>query len=349
MTVPDAHKSLEDQPVPHRVRRAGQGRPLLEYVLETFKTTPADALEVAVRAGRFRLAPDGPVLHADSTLEAGQILLADVPAQVVADPWLGPPPEALDLLLHDDDLVVADKPAGLLSYPMGPRKIAAQSLVQRQLERMGQRWELRPSHRLDRETSGLLMWARHIVADRIIKKAFSQRRISKSYLALVRGRLEEPVLVDAPMGPSDGTIRVKQVVRKDGKEARTQFTPLGSFGGPGERGWSWVWVRPLTGRTHQIRVHLAHIGHPIVGDKIYCDDSIAFLRWWDGVLDDSDLQRLELPRQALHAWTMSLAHPMTGERLSLVAPAPPDIVAFAAARGGPSRLTPPTDPPIPEE
>ncbi len=347
MPTPDPLLPLEDQPVPHRVRRAGDGVELLPYVLQTFTTADPAALRVAVDEGRFWLAPDGPVLTATSRLEAGAILLARVPAQVVADPWLPPPPRTLSIIYKDDDLLVADKPAGLLSYPMGPRKIAALSIVERQLMGAMERWELRPSHRLDRETSGLLMWARHIEADRRIKKAFSRRAVSKTYLALVRGRLDEPVHVDAPMGPEGGEIRVRQAVRKDGKAAQTDVHPLGTFG-DGEQEWSWVQVRPRTGRTHQIRVHLAHLGHPIVGDKIYCDGGRAFLRWWDGDLDDSDLERLQLPRQALHAWTMSLAHPMSGEPLQLRAPLPADVVAFAQAHGGGPPLTDPSVQPMHE-
>jgi 23S rRNA pseudouridine1911/1915/1917 synthase len=258
------------------------------------------------------------------------MLLADLPGRTVEDPWLGPPPDELPLIYKDDDLVVADKAAGLLSYPLGPRKAAALTIVEQQLWRAGERWELRPSHRLDRETSGLLMWARNLEADRVIKEAFKKRRVSKTYLALVRGTLERATIVDAPMRKDrDGPIGVRSVVARDGRPAQTAVTPLSWFGS-----WTWVECRPITGRTHQIRVHLAHLGHPIVGDKIYCDDGVAFLRWWDGELDDSDLRRLGLKRQALHAWTMTLSHPRSRESLELAAPVPADMAAFARDRGG---------------
>jgi 23S rRNA pseudouridine1911/1915/1917 synthase len=81
-------------------------------------------------------------------------------------------------------------------------------------------------------------------------------------------------------------------------------------------------------------VHLASLGHPLVGDKLYVDDGAAFLKRWDGSLGEADIARLGLPRHALHAWTLGFAHPMTGEMLALRAPVPTDLLAFAAARGG---------------
>lgn len=323
-----------DGPIPHRVKGAGQGRELLDYVAETFTSATREDLQQAIDEGRFRL-KDGPILSAATELHAGQILLADLPPKTVDDPWLGVPPKTLPLLFKDEDVVVADKAAGLLSYPMGPRKVAAQSIVQDQLWAAGEPWELRPSHRLDRETSGLLMWTRNLEADQIIKETFKKRNVAKTYLALVRGTLERSTIVDAPMRKDiGGPIRVRQIVAPDGRPAQTSVTPLGWFGS-----WTWVECKPITGRTHQIRVHLAHIGHPIVGDKIYCDDGVGFRRWWDGELDDSDLRRLGMKRQALHAWTMTLDHPRTGLPMHLAAPVPADLVEFARERGG----TPPTE------
>ncbi len=318
-----------DGPIPHRVKGAGHGRTLLDYVAETFTSATREQLQRAIDEGRFRLR-DGPVLSAGYELAAGEILLADLPTPTVRDPWLGPPPDRLDVLHLDADLAVVDKPAGLLCYPMGPRRDAAQVILERQLWDAGEPWELRPSHRLDRETSGLLMWTRNLDADRVVKEAFKARRVEKTYLALVQGTLERALVVDAPMRKDDGgPIRVRQVVAKDGRPAQTAVTPLAWFGS-----WTWVECRPRTGRTHQIRVHLAHLGHPIVGDKLYLDDGRAFVRAWEGELDDDDLRRLGLPRHALHAWTMELDHPRTGDPLHLRAPVPDDLVAFAKDRGG---------------
>lgn len=293
----------------------------------------------SIDAGRFAL-HDGTILTCDSVLSEGQGLLVQVPARTDDDPFLPTPTAPLPCLHLDDDLFVVDKPAGLLSYPMGARKIAALSLGERQLHRQGLASELRPLHRLDRETTGVLMMARHQRADRRVKKAFQKRRIRKSYLALVRGRLPGGVQVlKGPIGPDrDSEIRIRMAVRGDGRAAETWIRNLGVFGdrdwGESGRGYTWVECRPLTGRTHQIRVHLAHKGHPLVGDKMYCDGGRAFLRRWDGLLDQADIDSLEMPRHGLHAWGLTLRHPGTDESMALSAPVPADLRAFAAERGG---------------
>lgn len=324
---------LSELPVPHRVRPSGHGRPVLDYLLETFPAlAEADVLQ-AISEGRVRLA-EGPGLDAGSLLEKGQVLLTRIPVAVAEDPFLPTPEGPLHLVWLDEQMVVVDKPAGLLSCPAGPRMVCALTILERQLQSMGEQWELRPAHRLDRETSGLLAMTRGLQADRRIKEAFARGRVRKTYLAIVRGWMSGPTVVDAPIGHDDaGPVRVRMAVRPDGKEAVTDFTPLGRFGDE-SRGWTWVEARPRTGRTHQIRLHLAEIGHPVVGDKIYCDSGIGFLRWWDGELDESDLARLELPRHALHAWSMVVPHPATGADLDLRAPVPADLLAFAMQRGG---------------
>ncbi len=338
-TIATPVEPLEDRPVPHRVRRVGEGETLLRYVELFFSRVPVEDMRSTIEAGRFSLL-DGGVLTCDSVLHEGQTLLVQVPARTDDDPFLPTPRAPLSCLLLDDDLFVIDKPAGLLSYPMGARKIAALSLGERHLHARGLDPELRPLHRLDRETTGVLMMARHRTADRRVKKAFQRRRIRKSYLALVRGRMDGGVqIIKGAIGSDpDSEIRIRMSVRDDGKPAETWIRTLGVFGdrdwGPAGRGYTWVECRPLTGRTHQIRVHLAHKGHPLVGDKIYCDGGRGFLRRWDGVLCQEDIDQLELPRHALHAWGLTLNHPATYESLFLSAPVPDDLRAFAAARGG---------------
>jgi 23S rRNA pseudouridine1911/1915/1917 synthase len=318
---------------------------LLDYVLRTFPAVAHGELVAAVHDGRFRLSTGEP-LGPSSTVQVGMTLLADVLPPVPEDPFALPLPERIDELFCDPWLVAIDKPPSLLCYPLGARRVAAMSLLQRQLATRGEPNELRPLHRLDRETSGVLLFARELEADRRIKKAFQKRRVAKAYLALVRGRTPEGTHeITVPIGPDDGgPIRMRMRVRPDGQPAETVVRALGSFGETpwpdGSRGYTWVEARPRTGRTHQIRVHLAWMGHPLVGDKLYLDDGRAFLAMWDHRLDQGEIDRIGHARHALHAWTTALAHPMLGTMLHLRAPLPADLLAFATRHGGGAPMEP---------
>jgi len=331
-------RDLKDHPIPHRVKRSGDGRRLDEYLLDVVTKATPEGVAEAIAEGRFRWRGEDLPLGPDALLVAGDTLMADVPDMTPADPFLPVRTDPLPVLLQDPHLLVVDKPAGLLCYPLGPRKVAARSIAERQLEAAGEPTELRPLHRIDRETSGVLMFARDIESDRVVKRAFQDRDVSKRYLAVVRGHLREPRLIEGRIGPDDGDIRIKMRVREDGQEARTEVVPLQHFGdddwGDAGRGYTFVLAKPLTGRSHQIRLHLAHIGHPLVGDKLYIDGGRVFLRWWDGEYSAEDVNRLGLPRHALHAWTVGLRHPIYGTALSLFAPIPDDLRAFAHLHGG---------------
>ncbi|MCO4769792.1 MAG: RluA family pseudouridine synthase [Deltaproteobacteria bacterium] len=331
-------RPLKDRPIPHRVKRKGDGLRLDAYLLMVVPRATEEAVAEAIEAGSFWWRGEDERLGPDSPMRAGETLMADVPDMTPADPFMPAPPERLDVLLCDPHMYVVNKPPGLLCYPLGPRKVAARSLAERQLEADGEPTELRPLHRIDRETSGVLMFARNIQADRKVKKAFQKRRISKQYLALVRGHIAEEFLIDAPIAPDNGNIRIRMRVHEDGQAAQTQVQPLTHFGsddwGEAGRGYTFVLAKPLTGRTHQIRLHLAHAGHPLVGDKLYIGGGEAFLRWWDGEYDATDVARLGLHRHGLHAWSVGLAHPIEEHPIRLIAPVPEDLADFARQHGG---------------
>ena len=331
-------RPLKDRPIPHRVKRKGEGMRLDAYLLMVVPRATELAVADAIAERRFWWRGEDEPLGPDAIVRAGETLMADIPDMTPADPFMPKPPERLPVLHSDPQLYVIDKPAGLLCYPLGPRKVAAQSLAERQLEEAGESTELRPLHRIDRETSGVLMFARDIQADRRIKKAFQKRRVGKRYLALVRGEVTKEFMIDGPIGPEGKDIRIKMAVREDGQAAQTRVTPLSHFGdddwGDAGHGYTFVLAQPLTGRTHQIRLHLAHAGHPLVGDKLYIDQGRAFLRWWDGEYDASDVARLGLHRHALHAWTVELTHPIDEVPIRLIAPVPDDLRAFARQHGG---------------
>ncbi len=325
-------------PLRHRVKAAGDGLTLGRYLRGLLPATDDEALAVAIREGRFSRA-DGEVLGPEYRLSQGELVLARIEVKNLDESILPPPPERLEVVYEDDQLLVVNKAAGLLSYPQGTHVQGALAIAERQLAEEGRPSRLRPLHRLDRETTGVLMMAKTATADRRIKLSFKQRKVAKSYLCIARGRLPGGMQrCCAPIGPDEGAIRIKMRVRGDGQSAETLFRTIGWFGdhdfGEAGHGYTWVEARPQTGRTHQIRVHLAHLGHPIVGDKVYCDGGRAFLLRWEGRLTASDIEALGLPRQALHAWTTVIQHPTTGEMLRLEAAPPRDLPDFAAQRGG---------------
>jgi len=339
-----AMRDLKDHPIPHRVKRNGDGMRLDAYLLQVVpKATQAGVAE-AIAEGRFSWRGEEAPLGADAVMRAGETLMADVPDMTPADPFLPVTTDPLPVLYCDEHLYVVNKRAGLLCYPLGPRKIAARSLAEIQLSAAGEQTELRPLHRIDRETSGVLMFARQIEADRRVKKAFQARAVQKSYLAIVRGHLADERMIEGRIGPDDGEIRVRMRVREDGQEAQTLVRPLSHFGsddwGDSGVGYTFLEARPLTGRSHQIRLHLAHIGHPLVGDKLYIEGGAVFLRWWDGEYNAADLGRLGMARHALHAWTVQLAHPINESSIRLLAAIPADFLAFARQHGSPPLLMP---------
>jgi 23S rRNA pseudouridine1911/1915/1917 synthase len=279
---------------------------------------------------RDKLRCDARPLKPSSTVTAGLRfhLLKDVDDE--------PEPEARDAIqvLHDDEhLIVLDKPAGLAVHPSARyfRHTVTQWLADHARGPDGIRPDL--AHRLDRETSGVLACGRGVAATRRLKLAFARRETEKAYLALVRGRIETQgwFSLDAPMRLTEH-VKVVMEVHPAGMPSLTECRVLerGVFTRDGE-GCSLVECRPRTGRQHQLRVHLAHAGHPIVGDKIYGRPLEAFLRFCKDEATDDDVRDLRLGRHALHAWKLVVPHPATGAPLPLEAPLATDLRAFVEA------------------
>ncbi len=220
----------------------------------------------------------------------------------MSDPSLIPdfaydPPDIPLAFLHEDpQLLVMDKPAGLLSVP-GKLEGRQDSLLTRL---QAARWDTLLVHRLDCDTSGVIIFARTKQAQGFLGQEFEQRRAEKTYIARLRGHLaEDQGTVDLPLG-SDWEYRPRQKVTPEGKPAQTDWQVI-------DRTETETRVRltPHTGRSHQLRVHMLALGHPIVGDQIYAPDTSR-----------------NYPRLMLHAERLSLHHPATGERVSFTAPVP---------------------------
>lgn len=215
-----------------------------------------------------------------------------------------PTPGPLDIVYEDPDLIVLNKAAGVPVHP-GPGHYSDTicNFLMNYYDQSGCEADVHPVHRLDRGTSGLLVVAKHPHAQEQLKQQLHTPDFRRIYLAVCEGAPQPPAgTIDAPLGPVDGSL-VAQQVRPDGKPARTHYETL-SRRGPR----TLVRLELDTGRTHQIRVHLAHIGCPLTGDFLYGQEA-------------PDL----IPRPALHSAQLVLRHPVTGERLELHAELPGDM------------------------
>jgi len=234
-------------------------------------------------------------------------------------------PRGVAVLHEDPSFYVLDKPAGLPIHPSARYHYSTLTAVLR--ERFPSE-RLQVAHRLDRETSGLILVARTAAAAVSLKKAFARRQIQKRYLAIVHGAVDfDERLLNQPIGPAQSRVRVRMAVY-DAEGGAAGAVPAATAVRLLKRGqrYSLLECRPHTGRQHQIRVHLSAIGHPIVGDKLYPDEEL-FISWADGG-DAAISGRLPLARHALHAAGLSFAHPTTGEPFDIASPLPPDLLAF---------------------
>jgi 23S rRNA pseudouridine1911/1915/1917 synthase len=229
-----------------------------------------------------------------------------------------PPAQALALkiVFEDADLIVLDKPAGLIVHPGAgnPDRTLLNALLAhapelRRVPRAG------IVHRLDKDTTGLLVVAKTLAAQAHLAAQLAARSVRRTYLALVHGQPPQQGVIDAPVG-RDTRARTRMTVTRRGKPAVTRYRLLERFGaGGGRRGFALLECRLETGRTHQIRVHLQHLRHPVLGDPVYRRGAGA---------------APEFPRQALHAAALELVHPRTGRRKAWKAPLPGDMKKLIA-------------------
>ncbi len=210
-----------------------------------------------------------------------------------------PPQQPLSIIYEDDELLIIDKPAGLLSVP-GRLPEHQDSAYLRVLENYP---TAKVTHRLDMATSGLLMFAKHREVEVAMSKLFQARAIKKHYVALVQGQVINQGSIDLPL-IADWPNRPKQKVDfKNGKPAKTLYEPIEYLA---QTDTSRILLEPITGRSHQLRVHLAHIGHPITGDKLYHPEPTSS----------------PLNRMALHASHLAFVHPFTLKLLTLTCQVP---------------------------
>jgi 23S rRNA pseudouridine1911/1915/1917 synthase len=271
-------------------------------------------------------AADGRALRANDRVKADErIALWRAPFEEVDE-------VPLPVLYEDPHLLAIDKPPLVTVHPTARYH---KSTVIERLRAARPAAFLALIHRIDRETSGVLMLAKHLESERAFKRLLEERSVTgvesvqKTYVAVTRGipplsSCELPVELD-----TDNPLRVKMRIAAPGQglEARTDIQVSETRGG-----YALCRLALHTGRQHQIRLHLAALGCPVVGDKLYGPDERLLARAADGELTEDDLQLLEHPRQLLHAERYDFVHPVTGEPLSLVAPLPRDLASFWESR-----------------
>lgn len=211
------------------------------------------------------------------------------------------PLEKLFAIIHEDDeLLAINKPAGLVCHPTKTDEYS--SLISRVRLYLGKEQTAHLVNRLDRETSGVTLVAKCDDAAREIRRLWENRSVDKEYLAIVHGHVRDAKgLIDAPLGKDEASrVAVKDCVRPDGLPSQTEYSVEKRFS-RAEGDFTLLRLRLLTGRKHQIRIHLAHIGHSIVGDKLYGADEDIYLALVENRLTEEHRRRLIFANQALHA------------------------------------------------
>jgi 23S rRNA pseudouridine1911/1915/1917 synthase len=227
------------------------------------------------------------------------------------------------ILLEDDSIIIINKPAHLLVLPDRYDK-SLHSLYELLKDTFGSIFVV---HRIDRETSGIVIFAKTAEVHSNLNDAFEHRLVEKAYRAIVAGTPHaENGEIDLPLSESEYGVRKMSIDEKHGKESFTEYKLLENFDG-----YALVEARPRTGRTHQIRIHLSAIGLPILADPLYGNDNGFYLSSIKRNYKTNGEEQPLLSRTALHAYSLSITHPATGEKVTVEAPMPKDFEAVLKA------------------
>ncbi len=281
-----------------------RGVRLDKFLAEKLNELSRSTIQQLIREGFVFV--EGALTKPGYKLKGGERISVTIPPPPPLEPE--PFPIPLDVVYEDQWLIVINKPANLVVHPAPGHQ--SDTLVNAvlahwpELRGLGDRTRLGIVHRLDKDTSGLIVVAKDERTKVELQRQFKEREVSKVYLALVKGELKPARgRIEAPIG-RDPRHRKKMAVVAGGREAITEYKVLEYL-----PGYTYVEVYPLTGRTHQIRVHFSHKGHPIAGDKVY----------------GRGPHILGLMRPFLHAYSLTFKHPISGEEVTFKAPLPPEL------------------------
>ncbi len=306
----------------------------LDRYLSRVTGLPRSQIQRLIEAGRVLV--EGRHLKASAAVVPGQRIRLSIPSPKPSD--LTPEPIPLDLLYEDHDLLVLNKPAGLVVHPAPghPGGTLVHALLHHCPELPGIGEERRPGivHRLDKETSGVMVVAKTDAAMASLASQFKGRRVRKTYLALVHGQVKQTEgRIVAGIGRHEQDRKRMGVRTRKGREAVTTYRVMKRLDG-----FTLLQLHPETGRTHQIRVHLSSIGHAIIGDKVYGGRRERKFRVSGFGF------RVEAERQMLHAWRLGFFHPKTDAWMEFEAPLPADFASWLHADPS-TDTTPPMSPP----
>ncbi|SDB30045.1 23S rRNA pseudouridine1911/1915/1917 synthase [Pseudobutyrivibrio sp. YE44] len=242
-------------------------------------------------------------VHMNRKLCTGEELVVNI-SEDESSEKIPPVEMPLDIVYEDGDIIVVNKPAGLSIHPsLNHYEDSLANGLAYYYENQGKPFIFRCANRLDKNTSGLTVIAKHLVSGSILSTAVKNREFHREYYAIVRGTLTDKIgTIDAPIGRVPGDTIARQVDLENGERAITHYQVIEE-----KNGHSLVSIHLETGRTHQIRVHFKYIGHPLIGDDIY----------------NPDFEYMK--RHALHSHKISFKHPITGEELEFIAPLPDDM------------------------
>lgn len=277
------------------------GRRIDQVLADTFPELSRTEIQQEIRAGKVHVSGKS-VSRPAHRVHAGDNIHWDIPDKAILSPRTIP----LSILYEDSDLIVIDKPSGLVVHPGAgttETTLVEGLLVDRELPVSDDPARPGVVHRLDKETSGVIVVARTLEALESLKRQFSDRTIKKHYIAVVDGAFQETEgLIDAPIGRNPAMPQ-RMSIQASGRPAQTEFTVLSQLADS-----SLLCVRPHTGRTHQIRVHLCYTGHSVLGDEKY-----------SGRTAD---------RLMLHAWRLEIRHPIRDEQMEFRSPVPENFPDF---------------------